>query len=156
VGIGVGFAHDIHIEHNEICNLNYSGISLGWGWTKTINCMRNNRVFANKIHHFARQMYDVGGIYTLSAQPNTEISKNAISDLEKAPYAHDPKHFQYIYFDEGSSFIRAVDNWSEKDKFFSNSPGPGNEWKNNGPQVSDTIKAQAGLEEGFRYLLNKK
>lgn len=156
VGIGVGFAHDIRIEHNEICNINYSGISLGWGWTKTINCMRNNRVFANKIHNFARQMYDVGGIYTLSAQPNTEISKNAIFNLEKAPYAHDPNHFQYIYFDENSSFIRATDNWSEKDKFFSNSPGPGNEWKNNGPQVADSIKAQAGLEENFRYLLEKK
>lgn len=152
VGIGVGYAHDIAIEHNEISNINYSGISLGWGWTPTINCMKNNRVFANEIHDFAKQMYDVGGIYTLSPQPNTEIRANAIYDLRKAPYAHDPNHFQYIYFDERSSYIRSVDNWTETDKFFSNTPGPGNEWTNNGPQVADSIKNAAGLEAEYLYL----
>jgi len=156
VGIGVGFAHDINIEHNEISEVNYSGISVGWGWTKTINCMKNNRIYANHIHHFAKNMYDVGGVYMLSAQPNSEIRANAIHDLAKAPYAHDPKHYQYIYFDEGSSYIRSVDNWTEADKFFSNTPGPGNEWINNGPQVSDSIKNAAGLLPEYRHLLNRK
>lgn len=154
VGISVGYAHDITIEHNEVSHVNYSGICIGWGWTKTITCVKNNRVHANYIHHFARQMYDVGGIYTLSAQPGTVISNNRIEDLEKAPYAHIPDHYQYIYFDEGSSYIRAIDNWTEEDKFFSNTPGPGNEWINNGPGVSEEIKESAGLSEEFRYLLN--
>jgi hypothetical protein len=154
VGISVGYAHDITIEYNEISHINYSGICVGWGWTKTISCMKNNRVHANHIHHFARQMYDVGGIYTLSAQPATEISRNRIEHLEKAPYAHIPDHFQYIYLDEGSSYIKVIDNWTEKDKFFSNTPGPGNEWINNGPGVSAEIKESAGLTEEFRYLLN--
>ena len=101
VGIGVGFAHDITIEHNDISDLNYTGVSLGWGWTKTINCMKNNRVHANHIHHFAKMMYDVGGVYTLAAQPNSEISNNSIHHLLKAPYAHIPNHYQYIYYDEG-------------------------------------------------------
>lgn len=156
VGISVGFAHDVSIEHNEVSHLNYSGICIGWGWTKTITCMRNNRVHANHIHHFARQMYDVGGIYTLSAQPDTEISENCIHDLEKAPYAHMPDHYQYIYFDEGSSYIRAVDNWTEADKFFSNSPGPGNEWKNNGPQVSEEIKNKAGIQPKYKERIKQK
>ncbi|MFO7658294.1 MAG: right-handed parallel beta-helix repeat-containing protein, partial [Bacteroidales bacterium] len=69
VGISVGFAHDINISHNELSHLNYSGICIGWGWTKTITCMKNNMIHANYIHHFAKNMYDVGGIYTLSAQP---------------------------------------------------------------------------------------
>lgn len=155
VGIGVGFAHDISIEHNEISELNYSGISVGWGWTKTINCMKNNRIVANHIHHFAKNMYDVGGVYMLGAQPNSEIRGNSVHDLEKAPYAHDPNHYQYIYFDEGSSYIRAIDNWTEVDKFFSNTPGPGNEWINNGPQVADSIKNAAGLLPEYRHLLNK-
>lgn len=47
----------------------------------------------------------------------TEISENSIHDLEKAPYAHDPKHYLYIYFDEGSSYIRSKNNWTEVDKF---------------------------------------
>lgn len=155
VGIGVGFAHDINIEHNEIRDINYSGISVGWGWTRTISASRNNRVHANKIHNFAKQMYDVGGIYTLSAQPNMEISENAIFDLVDAPYAHMPHHHQYIYFDEASSYIRALDNWTERDKFFSNSPGPGNEWKNNGPDVSKEIKNKAGLEPEYQHLLDQ-
>jgi hypothetical protein len=156
VGIGIGYAHDISISNNEVSNINYSGISLGWGWTKTINCMRNNFIHANNIHHFAKQMYDVGGIYTLSAQPNTEISENYIHHLEKAPYAHDPNHFQYIYFDEGSSYIRALDNCTESDKFFSNHPGPGNQWINNGPQVADNIKSGAGIQKEFQDILIDK
>lgn len=155
VGISIGYAHDISIENNEVSYLNYSGICVGWGWTKTISCMKNNRVHANHIHHFARMMYDVGGIYTLSAQPNTLISENSIHHLEKAPYAHIPEHYQYIYFDEGSSYIRAVNNWTEKDKFFSNSPGPGNEWKNNGPQVSPEIREKAGLKPEYKHLLEE-
>lgn len=153
VGIGIGFASNITIAYNEVSNINYSGISMGWGWTKTINCMHNNLIHANLIHHFARQMYDVGGIYTLSAQPNTEISENSIHHLEKAPYAHDPNHYQYIYFDEGSSFIRAVNNWTEADKFFSNTPGPGNQWINNGPQVADSIRSKAGIRKEFQDIL---
>ncbi len=155
VGISVGYAHDILIEHNEVSHLNYSGICVGWGWTKTITCMKNNRVHANYIHHFAKNMYDVGGVYTLSAQPNSEISENRIEHLEKAPYAHIPEHYQYIYYDEGSSYIRSIDNWTEKDKFFSNSPGPGNEWKNNGPDVDEEIKKKAGLLPEYKHLLKE-
>jgi hypothetical protein len=154
VGISIGYARDMIISHNEVNNLNYSGICVGWGWTSTRSCMQNNLVLANYIHHFARNMYDVGGIYTLSAQPGTVLSRNRIEHLEKAPYAHIPDHYQYIYFDEGSSYIRAEDNWTEEDKFFSNTPGPGNQWINNGPQVSDEIRQEAGLQEKYRHLVN--
>jgi hypothetical protein len=153
VGISVGYARDITIAHNEVCHLNYSGICIGWGWTRTASCLRNIKVLANHIHHFAKNMYDVGGIYTLSRQSNTEISRNSIHHLEKAPYAHDPTHYQYIYLDENSSYIRVLDNWTEAAKFFSNTPGPGNRWKNNGPMVSEEIKNQAGLEPEYRDLL---
>ncbi len=155
VGISIGFAHDVNIEHNEVSHLNYSGICVGWGWTKTINSMKNNRVHANHIHHFAKQMYDVGGVYTLSAQPNSEVSENYIHDLEKAPYAHMLHHYQYIYYDEGSSYIRSLNNWTEADKFFSNSPGPGNVWENNGPQVEEAIKNKAGIKPEYRDIKEK-
>ncbi|MFV0290130.1 MAG: right-handed parallel beta-helix repeat-containing protein [Mangrovibacterium sp.] len=155
VGIGAGFVSDILIEHNEIRNLNYSGVSLGWGWTGTVHCMKNNMVTDNYIHHFAKNMYDVAGIYTLGMQPNTELRGNRIENLLKAPYAHDPEHYQYLYLDENSSYIRVINNWTEKDKFFSNSPGPGNFWENNGPQVSDSIKNNAGIQEKYQQLLKQ-
>jgi hypothetical protein len=154
-GINVGFAHDINIEHNEVSYLNNSGISVGWGWTAVINCMKNNRIHANNIHHFARQLYDVAGIYILSAQPNTEISNNSIHHLEKAPYAHLKEHYQYIYLDQNSSYIRVINNWTEEAKFKANATGPGNEWENNGPQVSVKIRNQAGLEPEYRDLLDE-
>ena len=156
VGISVGVAHNMDISHNEVTDVNYSGICVGWSWTKTITAAKNNKVHANRIHHFAKQMYDVGGVYTLSAQPNTVVSENAIYDLVDAPYAHMKHHHQYIYYDEGSSYIRAIDNWTEKEKFFSNSPGPGNEWTNNGPMVSKAIKDKAGIEKEYQDILDQQ
>jgi hypothetical protein len=155
VGISAGFVRDITIHNNELSNLNYSGICVGWGWTRTVNAMRNNKIYANHIHHFAKNMYDVAGIYTLAAQPGSEICYNSIHNLEQAPYTHDLVHWQYIYFDEGTSGIFIHDNWTEKDKFFTNTNGPGNKWMNNGPLVNDSIKNAAGLELGFRDLLGK-
>lgn len=155
VGISFGFASDINIEHNEVSHLNYSGICTGWGWTPTLSCQKNNRVHANYIHHFAKMMYDVGGFYNLSLQPKMEVSNNRIEKLEKAPYAHIPEHYQYIYLDERSSYLKIINNWTETDKYFSNTPGPGNEWTNNGPNVADKIKNAAGIQPEFQDILEK-
>ncbi|HEY4061083.1 MAG TPA: right-handed parallel beta-helix repeat-containing protein [Puia sp.] len=145
VGISAGYVRDIRIEHNEVREVSYSGICVGWGWTKTVNCMRNNRIVGNYVHQYAKHMYDVGGIYTLSAQPGTLISENRIDSIYHPVYAHDPNHWFWFYFDEGSSYITIRDNWCPGDKFMHNSNGPGNTWENNGPMVSDQIKNAAGL-----------
>lgn len=76
LAIAAGYVGDVNIEHNEISEVPYSGISLGWGWTQTVNCMRNNRVHANLIHHYAKHMYDVAGIYTLGSQPKSYVTEN--------------------------------------------------------------------------------
>jgi len=156
VGIGAGYVRDIHIAHNEISELAYSGISMGWGWTKTVNAMSDNRIIANKIHHYARNMYDVAAIYTLSAQPGSVISDNYVDSIYKAPYAHDPQHWFYLYTDEGSSYITIKNNWCPADKFLKNANGPGNVWENNGPQVDAAVKNAAGLEAAYNYLLKYK
>ena len=108
VGICVGYARDVTIEHNELSNLSYTGISLGWGWTRTPNVMRRNRVTANYIHHIARRMADTAGVYTLSAQPWTVIRENVVEDIQMSPYVHDADHWFYYYLDEGSSFITSA------------------------------------------------
>ena len=71
VGILAGYVKGIHIEHNDISDVSYTGISLGWGWTSSINCMHNNEVHRNHIYNYGKHMYDVAGIYTLGAQPKT-------------------------------------------------------------------------------------
>ncbi len=152
VGIAAGFVRNTTIRHNEIAQVPYTGISVGWGWTKTANCMRDNRVTANYIHHYARHTYDVAGIYTLSAQPGTTITENRVEEIGRAPYVHDPDHWFYLYLDEGSSNITVQDNWCPAEKFLANANGPGNVWKNNGPMVSEAIKQAAGLEPKYQDL----
>jgi len=153
VGIGAGYVKGIHIEHNEVCEVGYSGISMGWGWTKLANCMSDNLIRANKVHHYAKHMYDVAGIYTLSAQPNSLITENYVDSIYKVSYAHDLHHWFYLYCDEGSSYFTVKNNWCPAEKFLKNANGPGDVWENNGPMVSEEIKRSAGLEPAYRYLL---
>lgn len=152
LGICAGYVRDINIEHNEINDVSYSGINLGWGWTRTVNCMRNNRVHANLIHHYAKHMYDVAGVYTLGSQPHSWVTENCVRDIYVPGYAHDPNHWFYLYTDEGSSFITVKDNWTEGEKYLQNANGPGNTWENNGPAVSDSIRVNAGLTKEFQHL----
>ena len=154
LAIAAGYVGDVNIEHNEISEVPYSGISLGWGWTQTVNCMRNNRVHANLIHHYAKHMYDVAGIYTLGSQPKSYVTENCVHSIYKPGYVHDPHHWFYLYTDEGSSFITVRDNWTEGEKYLQNANGPGNVWENNGPKVDNDVRERAGLEAGYKDLLN--
>ena len=146
VAICAGYVSGITIEHNTIHNVSYTGISLGWGWNRDLVCMKDNRVHANLIYDYARHMYDCAGIYTLGNQPGTMITENVVRDIAKPSYVHDPNHWFYLYTDEGSSNITIRDNWTPEEKYLQNANGPGNVWENNGPQVDERIKQQAGIK----------
>lgn len=109
VGINAGYVSNISICRNEVHHLNYSGICVGWGWTPLESGMKNNRIIGNYVHDFARQLYDVGGIYTLSYQPGSEITGNRIEDLHDAPYATNDRAF-YIYLDEATNGFKITGN----------------------------------------------
>jgi L-rhamnose mutarotase len=156
VGIGLGYTRNSTVEHNEIEHVSYTGISMGWGWSPTANAMKNNKITSNKIHHFGKHNYDCAVIYTLSPQPGSLICEYYIDSLYKAPYAHLPTHWFYLYTDEGSSFFTVKDNWTPTAKYLQNANGPGNEWNNNGPQVNETIKLKAGLQNSYHHLVKDK
>lgn len=145
VGIGAGFVKDIKICHNEISEVSYTGISMGWGWNQQVCSMSNNLIKGNLIHHYAKHMYDTAGIYTLGSQPHSFIEENVVRDIYSPSYAHDPNHWFYLYTDEGSSYITIRNNWTPSEKYLKNANGPGNTWENNGPNVADSIKANAGI-----------
>ena len=147
VAIAAGYVSGITIAHNTIHDISYTGISLGWGWNRDSVCMKDNKVHANLIYNYARHMYDCAGIYTLGNQPGTVISENVVRDIARPSYVHDPNHWFYLYTDEGSSNITIRDNWTPSEKFLQNANGPGNIWENNGPQVSDVIKNNAGIQQ---------
>jgi hypothetical protein len=146
VAICAGYVSGINIEHNTIHDVSYTGISLGWGWNRDLVCMKDNKVHANLIYNYAQHMYDCAGIYTLGNQPGTLITENVVRDIAKPSYVHDPNHWFYLYTDEGSSNITLKDNWTPEEKFLKNANGPGNIWENNGPQVNENIKRNAGKQ----------
>ena len=98
VGIALGYVRHCTISRNHVSYLNYSGICVGWGWTPLDTGMEQNRITDNSVRGYARQLYDAGGIYTLSNQPGSVISGNEISQSYPAPYATNDRGFR-IYLD---------------------------------------------------------
>ena len=81
VGIAAGYPAYVDIEHNEVSHTNYTGISVGFGWTSSPNAMTNNKINYNNIHHVNQIMTDGGAIYTLSNQgTGDEMQYNYIHD----------------------------------------------------------------------------
>jgi len=152
LGIGAGFVKNITIAHNEISDVSYSAISLGWGWTPSLSVMKNNKIIANKIHHYAKHLHDVAGIYTLSAQPGSSIEENYIDSVYHSPYAHDPYLWLYLYTDEGTAYFNIKNNWIPTGKNLQNNNGPDNTWENNSPYVSEEIKTKAGIRAPYKNL----
>ena len=81
VGIWGGLVANTIIDHNEIRNLPYTGISIGWMWNPDPTPCRENIINANHIHHIMKILSDGGGIYCLGLQPNSRITDNLIHDV---------------------------------------------------------------------------
>jgi hypothetical protein len=99
VGIWVGYVADTTIAHNELMDLPYTGISVGWGWG-TASYANNNRITNNRIERPMQLLWDGGGIYTLSAQPNSILAGNSIVDSKDIG----------IYHDQGSAYFTDRNN----------------------------------------------
>jgi hypothetical protein len=81
LGIWCGLVEGTVIEHNEIRELPYSGISVGWLWTPEPSPCRENTIHNNHIHHILNKLSDGGGIYSLGLQPGSRITHNLIHDV---------------------------------------------------------------------------
>jgi hypothetical protein len=81
----------------------YTGISVGWGWNKATNCMNNNRIVGNHLHHVATRDLRHRRHLCASPQPGTLIAENSVHDIHMSPYVFNPEHWFYLYLDEGSS-----------------------------------------------------
>ena len=154
IGIVAGYTDGSVIEHNEVHDTPYTGISVGWGWDDVANAARNNLVRYNKVFNVNDTMSDGGGIYTLSRQPGTIIHENHVHDIFRTSI-HGGYIMPGIYLDEGSNLITVrdnviqnVDGQSGSGAIFQNANGPSNTFSNNSGASSTTI-ANAGLEPAY-------
>ena len=87
-GIAAGYPKQIDIQHNEVAYTNYTAISVGYGWTSTVNAMATNKINNNNIHHAVQILADGAGIYTLSnQQPNSQMQYNYLHDYQTSTWA---------------------------------------------------------------------
>lgn len=148
VGIWVGYAQNSLISHNELVDLPYTGISIGWGWGQTDPTVaKDNTVSENYIHRVMQKFNDGGGIYSLGAQPGNLYTKNFLKNIGAIA----------IYLDEGSRFITATNNLIaivNKSKIVK---GSDNTLSNNDDKAggkSTEIGASAGLEKDYQNIIN--
>ena len=177
VGVFAAYTDGTVIAHNEISNLPYSGVSVGWGWGEedagggdphyyqpfTYNDPTPSKNLVceyNHIHHVMLERNDGGGIYTIGNMPGSVIRGNLIHDATGRPGG--------VYLDEGSGFIEVTGNavynvWRamnynnhaqnrtatchEHDNYFDIKPGD-----RDFPQKA---AGEAGLEPRFRNLLTE-
>ena len=103
MGVGIWVAQSSHntISHNEIHDLFYSGMSIGWNWDDAPNRCHHNTIEWNHVHHVMKGMLSDGGaIYTLGAAPGSIIRNNVFHDVW--PYPNPPFGWG-IYLDATSS-----------------------------------------------------
>jgi hypothetical protein len=105
VGIWAGFVADTTIAHNELRDLPYTAISVGWGWGKydrPPTTAGRNTIEANLISDVVQVLGDGGGIYLNGAQPDTVVRGNAVHGNRNWGGA--------LYLDDGSTGESVEDN----------------------------------------------
>jgi len=150
-GIVTTYAASTVIEHNEISNTSYSGISVGWGWADVPNAAQNNSIRFNRIHDVLQTMADGAAIYTLSRQPGTVIAENYIHDIVRRSW-HGSFPLAGIFLDEGSNLITVRDNVGvnvQDTMLFQNATGGQNLFTNN-DGFNATVIANAGVQPAYR------
>ena len=114
-GCGVflgGSASYNQITHNDVSDLSWMGVHLGWSWTgRAPAYTHHNEVGHNHLHHLGNGVLnDIGGIYTLGVSPGTVLHHNLIHDVTRFERGTQGYGGWGIYLDAGSSEMLVENN----------------------------------------------
>ncbi|MCP5518544.1 MAG: right-handed parallel beta-helix repeat-containing protein [Verrucomicrobiales bacterium] len=147
VGIYVAFSADTRIAHNEVCDLPYTGVSIGYRWNTTPTSQVRCVAEFNHIHHVMQKLADGGGIYTLGYQPGTVLRGNLIHDVPRSAFAHGGAPNNGFFIDEGSKGFLFESNvvyaTSGRSVRFNQNQPEGHTWKANAFDEATTPEAIA-------------
>lgn len=121
-GIFASYVTRLTVEHNEVSDMPYTGIGIGFGWGAndpggspeyvnrglydfqpiydTPTTLKDVRVEGNHVRNVVHTMFDAGCVYTLSAIPGGVVGENFCERSGQLG----------LYFDEGSRYLTATRN----------------------------------------------
>lgn len=128
-GILLKHAYESVISHNDISDLYYTGISIGWTWGYDETVTRDNLIEYNHIYKIGQNVLsDMSGIYLLGRSPGTRVINNLVHDVKTLHYGG-----WGVYPDEGSCYLTIENNiaYDCKSGGFNQNYGSMNVVKNN-------------------------
>ncbi len=96
------YVNSVNVHNNDIANVPYTGISLGWGWGEDIRECADNIIANNRIDDVNATTHDGAHIYTLGPMRDSAIIGNYLTN------AGDWRGG--IYLDEGTGYVTVSDN----------------------------------------------
>ncbi|MFF1723683.1 RICIN domain-containing protein [Streptomyces sviceus] len=154
-GINAGFVNSTTIDHNDISDTPWAGISLGWGWQAAANAEGNNSISYNRIGNVMNRLCDSAGIYHLSNDPGTVINGNYVHEVLRSPAAC-ASAVGGLYTDEGSNNMTLSNNvLSHTDGFINQNNNGSNVTLTNNTTSGDSVIKASGLEAAYQGLAAK-
>lgn len=151
VGINATYATQTRIEHNELCEISYSGMDLGWGSPAD---HQDYRITRNHVHHVMRRFDDGAGIYASEPQGDLRVTENYCHDIIRGKWLSNYP-VAGLYLDQGicgSTWDRNVVTQCTTNVNFNRHSGAQetNNTVTNTLERDTVIQQRAGIEPAYR------